>query len=296
MTRPTVPQAEAWQPDALRRTADDWDAAAVDLQARVDATVYGIDGSRDFWTGSAADAARRHGATVSAGGALATRCLITAAVAARDGAEQMGSAQADVLDLVAAARAEGFVVADDGSVTGGATSPLLVSLSGGSPAVTRDVLTARIVAALDRLGAADADTARDIVEALNPPHAPPAQTDPAGSWPVPLADAVAGWSAIGQDRIANQITSMTPGTAPTPCRRIPQAGRQHRRCPLGDADRGQPGQYRAGDRRRTPRGQAGVARADRVLPGIARGGRRPGAEPAAGWIARSSRSTPTGHR
>ena len=126
MTRPTVPQAEAWQPDSLRRTADGWDAAAADLQARVDAVVHGIDGSRDFWTGSAADAARRHGATVAAGGAVATRCLITAAVAARDGAEQIGSAQADVLDLVAAARAEGFAVADDGSVTGGATSPLLV--------------------------------------------------------------------------------------------------------------------------------------------------------------------------
>ena len=68
---------------------------------------------------------------MSAGGAAATRCLITAAVAARDGAEQIASARADALDLVAAARAEGFAVADDGSVTGGATSPLLVSLSGG---------------------------------------------------------------------------------------------------------------------------------------------------------------------
>ena len=210
MTRPTVAQAEAWKPDSLRRTADDWDAAAVDLQARVDAVVDGIDGSRDFWTGSAAEAARRQGGTVSAGGAVATRCLITAAVAARDGAEQIGSAQADVLDLVAAARAEGFVVADDGSVTGGAISPLLVPLTGGSPPVTCDVLTTRIVAALDRLGAADADTARDIVEALNPPHAPPAPTALAGTWPVPLADVVAGWSAIGQDRIANQIASMTP--------------------------------------------------------------------------------------
>ena len=61
MTRPTVAQAEAWQPDALRETADDWDAAATDLRARVDAVVRGIDGSRDFWTGSAAEAARGHG-------------------------------------------------------------------------------------------------------------------------------------------------------------------------------------------------------------------------------------------
>ena len=210
MTRPTVAQAEAWRPASLREAADDWDAAAADLQARIDTVVSGIDGSRDFWAGSAAEAARRHGGAISAGGAVATRCLIAAAVAARDGAEQMGLAQADVLDLVVAARAEGFAVADDGSVTGGATSPLLVSLSGGSSTVTCDVLTTRIVAALDRLGAADADAAHDIVDALNPPHAPPAPTAPAGSWPVPLADVVAGWSAIGQDRIANQIAAMTP--------------------------------------------------------------------------------------
>ena len=37
MTRPTVAQAEEWNPDALRETADDWDAAATELAARVDA-------------------------------------------------------------------------------------------------------------------------------------------------------------------------------------------------------------------------------------------------------------------
>ncbi len=208
MTRPTVAQAEAWRPDSLCRIADDWDAAATGLDARVDDIVTRIHGSRDFWTGSAADAAHRGAQTISAGGALATRCLIAAAVAARDGAEQIGSAKDEVLDLVAAARAEGFIVADDGAVTVGAPSPL-VSLSGG-PAATRDVLSTRIAAALDRMGAADADAVKDIVEALNPPHAPPAHTAPAGGGPVPLADAVAGWSAIGQDRIANQIAAMTP--------------------------------------------------------------------------------------
>ncbi len=210
MTRPTVAQAEAWKPDALRRTADAWDAAATDLQTRVDALVHAIVGSRDFWSGSAAEAARGHGGTIAAGGAVATRCLVTAAVAARDGAEQMGSARDDLLALLAAARADGFAVADDGVVTGGGTSPLLASLAGGSTQVATDVLTTRIGAALDRLGAADEDTAHDITEALNPVHAPRTQTGPAGAWPVPLADVVAGWSAIGQDRIANQITAMTP--------------------------------------------------------------------------------------
>lgn len=210
MTRPSVAQAQGWRPDALRKTADDWDSAASDLQARVDAVARRITRSRDFWSGSAADAARGHGDTIAAGGALAARCLITAAVAARDGAAQVGSARDDVLALVAAARAEGFAVGDDGVVTGGGPAPLLVTLTGGSPQLTTEVITARIVAALDRLGDADADAAHDIAEALNPVHAPQTPTAPAGALPVPLADVVAGWSAIGQDRIANQITAMTP--------------------------------------------------------------------------------------
>ena len=246
MTRPTVAQAEAWRPDSLRLAADAWDAAAVDLRARVDAVARGIDGSHDFWTGSAAEAARHRGGTISAGGAAATRCLITAAVAARDGVEQLASARADVLDLVAAARAEGFVVAADGSVAVGDPRPLAVAVSGGSAAVARDVLAVRageltrpIMEALDRPGAADDDTAKDIVEALNPPHAPPAPTAPAGAWPVPLADLVSGWSAIGQDRIANQIAAMTPEQRQRLIDEFPKQLGNTRRCAMGHADRRQ---------------------------------------------------------
>ncbi len=208
----------------------------------------------------------------------------------------MGSAQADVLDLVAAARAEGFDVADDGSVTGGATSPLLVALSGGSPAVTCDVLTAR-----DRGGARPARCGRRRHRprhrrGVEPTARAAAPTVPAGAWPVPPGRRRRGLvgDRPGPDRKADRLDD--PGTAATPHRRIPQAGRQHRRRALGDADRGQPGQYRAGDRRRTPRGQAGVARAHRVLPGTARRRSTTRPEPAAGSIARSSRSIPTGHR
>jgi Alpha/beta hydrolase len=154
--------------------------------------VEAIKGSRDYWTGSTAEAARGHGATIGADGALATRCLIAAAVAARDGAAQMGSARDRVLAVSAT------------------SSPLLTSLTGGDPDVAAEVRDGRIEAALDRLAAADTDTAADITEALNPAHAPKTQTAPAGAWPVPLADVVAGWSAIGQDRIASQIEAMGP--------------------------------------------------------------------------------------
>ena len=161
--------------------------------------------------------------------------------------------------------------------------------------MTCDVLTARIVAALDRLGAADADTAHDIVEALNPPHAPPAPTAPAGAWPVPLADVVAGWSAIGQDRIANQIAAMTPEQRQRLIDEFPKQVGNTDGVPWAmriAANRINIAQAIADERRRASRGRRRVSRSTRVCS--ARSTTRPAA--AAGWIARFSRSTPTGHR
>lgn len=194
MTTPTVAQAEAWKPEALCDVADEWDRASAELSARVDTVVRAIDSSRRFWTGSAADAARERGAAIADGGALVSRCLIAAAVAARDGAGQIGSARTELLAVLAAMRDE---------------SPVLTSLAGGSAAVTATLLDARVEAALEKLGAADGDAAHYVTEALSPTRAAEVRTNPAG-WPVPVADAVAGWSAIGQDRIAAQIAGMTP--------------------------------------------------------------------------------------
>ena len=71
-------------------------------------------------------------------------------------------------------------------------------------------LTRQIGADLDRLGEADSDAAADIEEAFILPVDRPAPTTPAGAWPVSAADVVAGWSAMKQDRIAEQIAAMTP--------------------------------------------------------------------------------------
>ena len=219
MSRPTVTQAEAWRPDALRQLADAWDAAARKLGAHVDTVGREVNLGRDFWTGSAADTAHERAGTIVAAGDAAARALVTAAVAARDGADQIATAQADVLARVTAARTDGFVVGDDGSVAAANDPPpLLVALSGGSAEVAGDVLapraaelTRQIVDALERLGAADADAAHDIEEAFAPPPtADAAPTVPAGAWPVQAADVVAGWPAMAQDRIAGQIAAMTP--------------------------------------------------------------------------------------
>ena len=219
MRRPTVTQAEAWRPDALRQLADAWDAAARQMRTHVDSVGREVNRSRDFWTGSAADTARETVRSIAADGDAVARSLVTAAVAARDGADQIATAQTDVLARVAAAHADGFGVGDDGSASPPADpQPLLVALSGGSAGVAGDLLalratelTRQIVDALERLGAADTDAAHDIEEAFaSPPVADAAPTVPAGAWPAQAADVVAGWPATSQDRIASQIAAMTP--------------------------------------------------------------------------------------
>jgi hypothetical protein len=71
-------------------------------------------------------------------------------------------------------------------------------------------LSKQISDALDRLGAADADAAGDIEEAFAPSPIPRAAvTVPAGAWPVQASDVVAGWSAMSQDRIGEQVAAMT---------------------------------------------------------------------------------------
>jgi hypothetical protein len=202
--RPTLAQATAWRPEALHELADAWDKAAEELIARVETVAHTV----EPWTGEAADAARHHAATITADAGALARSLVTAAVAARDGADQIATARADVLARVASARDEGFAVADDASVAVYADPvPLLVALAGGDPGVAYDLLELRAVElsaqindALDRLGAADADAASDIAEAfVASPAAGAAPTVPAGAWPT-----------MSQDRIADQIAAMTP--------------------------------------------------------------------------------------
>src|SRR5258708_20944768 len=116
-SRPTVSVAQAWQPDSLRAAADAWDAAATDVHAEVAIAVHGVEDTREFWTGSAAEAARRDALAIGHASNALARAAVTAAVAARDGAAQIASARDDVLAIVAAARAHGFTVSDDGAVS-----------------------------------------------------------------------------------------------------------------------------------------------------------------------------------
>jgi hypothetical protein len=222
MTRPTVPDALRWQPSALLGPAQDWDDSARRLSEHVESAVADADRTRDHWIGAAADAARERARRITAETAAVARRLVTASVAARDGADQMSAAKDAVLSHLEQARRDGFEVDDFGTVTVGADpAPLLVLLAGGQqgPAehmleVRAAELSTRIRDALERLGAADADAAADITAALRTSAADgadaPAATTPAGAWPVQAVDVVDAWPRMSQDRIAGQIAAMTP--------------------------------------------------------------------------------------
>ncbi len=175
MSRPSLTGALAWRADALRQLADSWDDTARIIHARAAAASQaGLD-TGHLWTGSGADAARNDARTFAAEGDAVARALVLAAVAARDGADQIATAQANLAARVEAARAAGFLIGDDGSaVPETAPSALLIMLSGNDAGVAAQILTARgielsrqIVGALDELGDADDDAARDVREALD---------------------------------------------------------------------------------------------------------------------------------
>jgi Alpha/beta hydrolase len=216
VTRPTVSQAEAWQPDSLRRLADAWDEAARQLATHLDTVLGEVHRSNDFWTGASADAARDNAGGIAGMGDDAARRLVLGSVAARDGADQITAARSSLQARVSVARDDGFDVADDGTVSIRAgPPPLIVALSGGDPGVAHAMLAMRanrltdqINEALDHLAAADADAASDIEEAFapSPVVATPGETRPASA----ATDIVAGWPALSQDRINEQLAAMTP--------------------------------------------------------------------------------------
>ena len=204
MTRPSVSQAEAWRPDELRRLAEAWDQTARALHVHLRGAVAVLP---DAWIGASADEAGARLRAFVARGEGVARALVLAAVAARDGADQLTGAQRRVADLVGLARRDGFRVGDDGSVVPDhPPSSLLILLSGSDVQVANDLLdvraqdlSARIGAALDRLGDADADAARDVDEAFG---AAPTESDATGPW--------AEQTAANRTAIAQAILEQSP--------------------------------------------------------------------------------------
>lgn len=215
MTRPTVSQARAWNPEALRDLADAWVVVAGRLQQRADQVDSAVSGSNTIWRGTAADEARRVASPATA--ALRRLCgaLVIAAAEARDGADGIGSARDDVLSRIDDAQAGECTVADDGTVSPPSQpSKLTVMLTGGTAQtatalleVRAQELTRTLQSALDRLAASDNDTARAIDGAFD--LATDASDAPDAVRPAGLSGSTAeDWSHLSQGRIAELIAAM----------------------------------------------------------------------------------------
>ncbi|MCG7596127.1 alpha/beta hydrolase [Mycobacterium sp. PSTR-4-N] len=210
MTPLTVPQAQTWRPEALADLAQRWDATARRLDDAADDVAALAEAGREYWAGRSADAAADRARELASAAAARSRAMIAASVAAGDGGSQIATVRGDLLDIVDTARRDGFVVADDGSVTHtGVADPTLVLLAGGNAAAAAEMLEVRgahlqaeIIAGLRRLGTADEDAAADITAAMKPEAA----GGPAANVPV---GAVNEWPRMGQDAIAAQIAAMT---------------------------------------------------------------------------------------
>ncbi|CAN5546432.1 WXG100 family type VII secretion target [soil metagenome] len=219
MSRPSVSQAQSWRPDALGDVADAWDHAAGRLRLELDDMAREVLATRDVWTGSAADEARAKIDEITSPGNTLARLLFAAAAAARNGRRRIEAARAEALAAVEECRALGYDVGDDGTVHTPSTIPDLVRLACGGDAATAQLmmstrtteLTAEVSTALDRLGAADADTAREVEAAFSGAdrRGAAAGTAPAGVWTLTPAEVVAAWPQMSQDRIATQLAAMS---------------------------------------------------------------------------------------
>lgn len=203
MIRPTVSQVHSWRPETLAGLADHWAAGASQLRALLD---DGLPGAAGSWSGPAARAADNHAARIAADGAALLARIDEGCAALRAGAAQLADARADVLLLVAQARAAGHPPGEDGTVTSDAA------------------LTAALRVALDRAGAVDSDAARCVdaaFESVQPGTGSPrewagqawvargAATVPAGIAPENLSALVATWPGTGQAGIAAGVAALT---------------------------------------------------------------------------------------
>ena len=197
---PTVSAVQAWRPLVLRDLADTWTRFAAELTDQ-ERRLVGLD--RDVFSGAAAQRAWQELDRCQGTLATAAACIQVAATALRQGADDIGEARASLLDLVASAHANGFDIADDGSVRPGInTVPEQVTAA--------TTLTTELRAALVRVDDVDRAVALSVTQALEgSPAAPPT----AGSAPPTApaaADLVTAWPTMSQSSIRRQLEALSP--------------------------------------------------------------------------------------
>ena len=211
-TPPSLSEVRRWTPDYLESAATQWEWRAQRWSNAFAKLLSEL--CPDTWNGAGASAARHRleddGRTVANAGTH----LSAAASAAHTAASELAAARQRVLDAVAAAEAEGFIVSDDYSVRSMAwvLSP--------AEAVVREALAALhaavIWAGALELAALDRDMAKSIeaaisgLQALNfdgaaPLFGPPGMPLPEA--PPPLPPPPGGWSKDPITEAAQKIVA-----------------------------------------------------------------------------------------
>ncbi|MFE1592273.1 WXG100 family type VII secretion target [Nocardia sp. NPDC058705] len=209
----TVAQVMAWAPTILTALGDTWSSQAQKLTTFDDAQYRAVDASRDFWTGSAADAMRaRHDEMRTT-----TRTFVTAlqdgATAAQSGAGTLDAARSAVANAVKSAESNGYEVGDDGAVKiSTSTHQMLLSqlpdaasysVAAGALQVGADASTTAVKTALEnaRTAAASVQTAIENAFAKLPEN-----LDTGVVFQVPgLPQPPGGWSSDPARRLAQEI-------------------------------------------------------------------------------------------
>ncbi|MFC9967614.1 hypothetical protein ACFVH4_25590 [Nocardia ignorata] len=180
----TVAQVLAWDTATLTARADAWSAQTTKLLTFDDNQDRAVDAGRDFWTGTAAEAMRTKHDQIRTSARTFIAALQDGAAAAQSGASSLESAKSAVVNAVKTAEANGYEIADDGTVTisAGTHQTLLSQLpdaasystAAGALQMDADASTVTVKQALTQAHSAAAAVAEAITTAFtNLPDASP---------------------------------------------------------------------------------------------------------------------------
>ncbi len=125
MTTLTIPLVRSWRPETLDVAAGDLGAASRSVDAQVAQLRSALEHALEDAAGRWADQAAERAAEETRTGARLAAALDDARAALSAGAADIAHTRRLLLDRIDLARGEGFVVADDGSVTAPALPPVM---------------------------------------------------------------------------------------------------------------------------------------------------------------------------
>lgn len=170
----TIPQVRQWRPGALDTAGQAVGDASTAVDAEARSLARAVEDALSQAGGQWSDAARDRAADEARIGARLADALDTARQALGRGATDIGRARTALLDTITAAEADGFRVADNGSVRPPSLPPVLTSPDHAAAALaSRNAEQKRlneraqgiaddVSAALQVVAAADGDTARSL--------------------------------------------------------------------------------------------------------------------------------------